>query len=135
MGFDWGLDALLAQEQFVSFLEDTRWVGTAAQEYSHEYCGPGGSTHTSTVAQEGVLTRVLAWCRACLSFLVAHERSRAAGFLQHSSVAIFRASLQHFTPRCNVLRLVATFCASRGAGGGGTLSTQSTRREHAESHP
>ena len=26
VGFDWGLDALLAQEQFVSFLEDTRWA-------------------------------------------------------------------------------------------------------------
>ena len=32
--YDWGLDALLAQEQFVAFLEDTRWV---APEYSHEY--------------------------------------------------------------------------------------------------
>ena len=91
--FDWGLDALLEQEQFVSFLEDTRCVR-----------GPGGSTHTSTVAQEGVLTRVLAWYFACLSFLVAHERS----------VATFCASLQYFAPRCNISRFVATFRASRG---------------------
>jgi hypothetical protein len=43
--FDWGLDALLAQEQFVPFLEDTRCVGGPGvltrvlwpkREYSHK---------------------------------------------------------------------------------------------------